>query len=98
MLEKPKDIGPLSEVQSIDTEKLAAVFRKNLIWIILIFIAANLAAYLTIRYTKDLFESESEMKLDVKRDATELGIKTLHIADAELRRATDTGTFGGLDG
>lgn len=29
---------------------------------------------------------------------TELGIKTLHIADAELRRATDTGTFGGLDG
>lgn len=83
MLEKPKDIGPLSEVQSIDTEKLAAVFRKNLIWIILIFIAANLAAYLTIRYTKDLFESESEMKLDVKRDATELGIKT-YIEDQNM--------------
>lgn len=76
MLENPKNIGALTEVQSIDTEKLSAVFRKNLIWIILIFMAANLAAYLTIRYTKDLFESESEMKLDVKRDATELGIKT----------------------
>jgi tyrosine-protein kinase Etk/Wzc len=83
MLEKPKDIGSLTEVQSIDTEKLAAVFRKNLIWIILIIIAANLAAYLTIRYTKDLFESESEMKLDIKRDATELGIKT-YIEDQNL--------------
>jgi hypothetical protein len=29
---------------------------------------------------------------------TEFGIKTLHVTDAELRRATDTGTFGGLDG
>ncbi len=71
---QPKEIGP--QVQSIDTEKLSAVIRKNLVWIVLIFIAVNLAAYLTIRYTKDLFESESEMKLDIKRDATELGIKT----------------------
>lgn len=63
--------------ESIDTEKLSAVFRKNLIWIILIFIATNLTAYLTIRWTKDLFESESELKLDIKRDATELGIKTM---------------------
>ncbi|MBX2917433.1 MAG: polysaccharide biosynthesis tyrosine autokinase [Cyclobacteriaceae bacterium] len=76
MLQKPNETGTLTEVQSIDTEKLVAVFRKNLIWVILILIATNLTAYLTIRYTKDLFESESEMKLDIKRDATELGIKT----------------------
>jgi capsular exopolysaccharide synthesis family protein len=68
---------------SIDPEKLSAVFRKNLVWIILIFVASNLAAYLTIRYTKDLFESESELKLDIKRDATELGIKTM-IEDQNL--------------
>jgi len=82
MLEKTKDIA-LTEVQSIDTEKLAAVFRKNLVWVLLIFFAANLAAYLTIRYTKDLFESESEMKLDIKRDATDLGIKT-YIEDQNM--------------
>ncbi|MBX2895679.1 MAG: polysaccharide biosynthesis tyrosine autokinase [Cyclobacteriaceae bacterium] len=82
MQQIPKDIT-LTEVQSIDTEKLAAVFRKNLIWVILIFVAANLAAYLTIRYTKDLFESESEMKLDIKRDASELGIKT-YIEDQNM--------------
>jgi tyrosine-protein kinase Etk/Wzc len=62
---------------SIDPEKLQAVFRKNLVWIIILFVVTNLAAYLTIRYTKDLFESESELKLDIKRDATELGIKTM---------------------
>jgi tyrosine-protein kinase Etk/Wzc len=83
MLEKSKDIGALTEVQSIDTEKLAAVFRKNLAWIVIIFIAANLTSYLTIRYTKDLFESESEMKLDIKRDASDLGIKT-YIEDQNM--------------
>lgn len=43
----------------------------------LIFIAINSVAYLFIRYTKNLYESESVLKLDVKTDATELGIKTM---------------------
>ncbi|MBL7876960.1 MAG: polysaccharide biosynthesis tyrosine autokinase [Cyclobacteriaceae bacterium] len=68
---------------SIDFEKLTAVFRKHLAWLILIFFATNLGAYIYIRYTKDLFESESELKLDIKRDATELGIKPL-IEDQNL--------------
>jgi tyrosine-protein kinase Etk/Wzc len=71
------DIKSPNNTDSIDFEKLTAVFRKYLIWFILIFLATNLAAYLTIRYTKDLFESESELKLDIKSDATELGIKTM---------------------
>jgi len=75
--ENRMDIKTTTSSDSIDTEKLVAVIRKNLIWIILIFLATNLIAYLTIRYTKDLFESESELKLDIKRDATELGIKTM---------------------
>jgi len=76
-VENRMDIRSSTSPDSIDTEKLVAVLRKNLLWIILIFLATNLAAYLTIRYTKDLFESESELKLDIKRDATELGIKTM---------------------
>jgi tyrosine-protein kinase Etk/Wzc len=71
------EIQKSTSTDSIDLEKLSAVIRKNLVWIILVFFAANLAAYLTIRYTKDLFESESELKLDINRDATELGIKTM---------------------
>lgn len=66
-----------SDIEGIDLNKLKIVIRKNIIWIISIFLIINLTAYLTIRWTKDLYESESEMKLDIKQDATELGIKTL---------------------
>jgi capsular exopolysaccharide synthesis family protein len=48
--------------------------RKN-VWIILALLAAsNLTAYLTLRWTKDIYESSSELKLDIKQDATALGI------------------------
>ena len=63
--------------EGIDFEKLGVVFRKSLPWIILIFLSTNIAAYLTIRCTKDLYESESELKLDTKQNATELGIKSI---------------------
>ncbi|MBX2900997.1 MAG: polysaccharide biosynthesis tyrosine autokinase [Cyclobacteriaceae bacterium] len=74
---------PGTELQSIDTEKLSAVVRKNFFWIALLFIACNLTAYLYIRYTKELYESESELKLDIKRDASDLGIKT-YIEDQNM--------------
>lgn len=84
-MEKIQDIKSIGAApESIDTEKLSAVFRKNLIWVILIFITTNLAAYLTLRYTKDLFESETQLKLDIKRDATEMGIKTIMADDENL--------------
>ena len=44
-------------------------------WILLIFIVVNAAAYLFIRYTKNLYESESQLKLDIEQTASELGIK-----------------------
>jgi len=65
------------QLEGIDFSKLRIVVRKNWYWIIGIFLISNLAAYLTIRWTKDTYESISEMKLDVKQDATELGIQTL---------------------
>lgn len=61
-------------VEKIDFDKLGMLVRKNL-WIILaILFATNLTAYLTLRWTKDIYESSSELKLDVKQDATALGI------------------------
>jgi len=62
---------------ALDLDKLRMVFRRNLIWIILIFLVCNLCAYLVTRWTKDIYESESELKLDVKKNATELGIKSV---------------------
>jgi uncharacterized protein involved in exopolysaccharide biosynthesis len=77
-LKHQPDLGNLKgSVEGIDFEKLSIVFKKNIIWAVLIFLSANLTSYLIIRYTRDLFESESQLKLDIKRDATALGIKTV---------------------
>lgn len=62
---------------NIDFNKLKIVIRNNWHWIALIFIVVNASAYLFIRYTKNIYESESSLKLDVKNDATDLGIKNM---------------------
>ena len=62
--------------EGIDFNKLKIVFRSNWIWLLLIFFITNLTAYLAIRYTKNLYESSSVLKLDIKKEASEFGIKT----------------------
>ncbi|MGC1240173.1 MAG: polysaccharide biosynthesis tyrosine autokinase [Chryseosolibacter sp.] len=62
---------------SIDFNKLKIVIRNNWYWIVLIFFLVNAAAYLYIRYTKNVYESGSSLKLDFKNDATEMGIKNM---------------------
>ncbi len=66
----------LNSQDHIDLNKLSIVIRNNWVWVALVIIAVNATAYLFIRYTKNMYESESELKLDIKTDATELGIKT----------------------
>jgi len=61
-------------IESIDWTKLRSVFRRKWFWIFFILFATNLAGYLFIRYTKPLFESSSELKLDIKQEATSLGL------------------------
>lgn len=60
--------------EGIDFSKLQTIIRNHFVWIALIFITINLTAYLIIRYTQDRYESSSEIKLDVKDEASELGI------------------------
>jgi tyrosine-protein kinase Etk/Wzc len=66
-----------SSGENIDFNKLKIVIKSNWYWIAMIFMAVNISAYLFIRYTKNIYESESSLKLDIKKDATELGIKNL---------------------
>ena len=66
-----------TQSEGIDFNKLKTTVRNNLLWIILIFAFINLLTYLLfIRYTPDVYESSSEIKLDIKNEASELGIKT----------------------
>ena len=63
--------------ENIDFNKLKIVIRNNWYWVALIFLAANAASFLYIRYTKNVYESESSLKLDIKKDASDLGIKNM---------------------
>ncbi|MDH5366045.1 MAG: polysaccharide biosynthesis tyrosine autokinase [Cyclobacteriaceae bacterium] len=65
------------EYQSVDFEKLLSILNKSSVWLILIFIVSISVAYLTIRWTKPLYKSESELKLDFKSEATALGISNV---------------------
>ena len=64
-------------MDSIDFDKLKMILRKNLVWVLLILFGTNIATYLYLRYTKNVYEADSEVKLDIKQDATEFGIKNL---------------------
>lgn len=70
--------GPnIAPMDSIDFDKMRSILRKNLVWLFVIIVTTNLSAFLYLRYTKPIYEAESELKLDVKQDATEFGIKSL---------------------
>lgn len=72
----PQHISRSSEgIEGIDFNKLRVTFTQHWGWVILILLLTNLGAYLVVRYTKDLYQSESEIKLDIKQDATELGFR-----------------------
>jgi capsular exopolysaccharide synthesis family protein len=76
-LEYNQHIKTSSSNDSIDFNKLGIILKNNWVWIALIFIVVNSAAYLFVRYTKNLYESYSELKLDIKTNASELGIKNI---------------------
>ena len=76
-MEAEAKINTNNQPEAIDFDKLKSVLRKNILWIILLFLVANLTAYLTIRWTKEVYESESELKLEVRKDASDFGIKTI---------------------
>ncbi|MDH4091653.1 MAG: Wzz/FepE/Etk N-terminal domain-containing protein, partial [Cyclobacteriaceae bacterium] len=64
------------QAEGIDFNKLKIVLRSNWVWLVAIFLSVNLIAYLAVRYTKNLYESSSVLKLDVKQEASEFGIKS----------------------
>jgi capsular exopolysaccharide synthesis family protein len=69
--------------ETIDFPKLKAIFLKNTPWVLALFLMCNLVAYLFIRYTKNVYEAEAEIKLELKNEANEFGI-TKFIEDQNL--------------
>lgn len=63
-------------MDKIDKDKIISVFRRSLLWVVLIMLLSVSAAYLVVRYTKPLFESYSDIKLAYKSEASQLGFGT----------------------
>ena len=59
---------------SIDWIKLRSVIRRNWIGVFIILFITNSAGWVYLRYTKPIFESSSELKLDIKSEASSLGL------------------------
>jgi tyrosine-protein kinase Etk/Wzc len=66
-----------SALEGIDISKVLHTLRKNIPWIILIMLFTNTLAYFYIRYTRPMYESNSLLRLDIKREATILGFNGL---------------------
>ncbi|MCR9251537.1 MAG: polysaccharide biosynthesis tyrosine autokinase [bacterium] len=59
---------------SLDLGKVKLILKKSILWVVLILILTNSLAYLYLRYTKPVYESESIIKLEVESEAAILGI------------------------
>ncbi|MEP6735947.1 MAG: polysaccharide biosynthesis tyrosine autokinase [Chryseolinea sp.] len=70
--------------EGLDFNKLKIVFRSNWIWLLALLLAINVGAYLSLRYTKNVYNSSSVIKLDLKKEATDFGIKTSIVEDQNL--------------
>ncbi len=68
--------GSSSDVfaQEFDFTRMLVVIRKSFIWIVTIFAFSVLGAFFFIRYTKPVFESKSQLKLDLKSEASAVGL------------------------
>ena len=61
-------------LNNIDLDKIFAVLRRSIIFLVIIFSITCSAAYLYVRYTKPVYESESVIKLDLQSEASLIGI------------------------
>jgi capsular exopolysaccharide synthesis family protein len=60
---------------SFDQDRFTTVIKRLLPWIIILLLVTFFISYLVIRYTKPLYESNSVLKLNIKRDASILGLQ-----------------------
>ncbi|NMM47386.1 GumC family protein [Marinigracilibium pacificum] len=66
-------LGDEERSTGVDWEKFLTIFRKSIPFVILIIALAVSAAVFYVRYIPPLFESSSELKLDVKEETAVIG-------------------------
>ncbi len=70
---------------SLDFGKIWTIVKKSLIWVILIFLFSLTTAYFYLRYTRPIYESVSDLKLEVKNQASNLiNVQGLNSFESDL--------------
>ncbi|MGF1637386.1 MAG: GumC family protein [Cyclobacteriaceae bacterium] len=64
------------ESGQFSASKMLEVFRKTWYWMVLIILITTTIAYLKARWTRPLYQSNSVLQLDIKRDASVLGFRS----------------------
>lgn len=62
-------------INDIDFDKIYHVLKRSFLWLVLILIVTNSIAYFYMRYTQPIYECSSILKLDIKSDASILGVQ-----------------------
>jgi tyrosine-protein kinase Etk/Wzc len=74
LIAQNREFGRLQTQEGIDFSKLGLIAKKSWWIILLILILGSSTGYLTVRYTKPLYESTAVIKLDFKSEASNLGL------------------------
>lgn len=78
---KPVESYDNDLINSFDLEKFLFILQKSVLWCLLFLMVTISSAYLYIRYTKPLYESESVLKLDFQSEAKTLGLANMETID-----------------
>lgn len=62
-------------LNDLDVEKLLGVIKSSVLYVVGIIVVTCSCAYLFIRYTKPVYESDSELKLEIQNEAVILGVQ-----------------------
>jgi len=68
--------GNKDALNQFDQEKILIIIKRSLPFVLLITSICILIAYLITRYTKDVYESNSVIQLDIKSEASVFGFKS----------------------
>ncbi len=63
-----------SLLENVDFHRFLHVIRNNILSIILLSVVSISISFVYLRYTKEIFQSQSVLKLDLKQEASELGL------------------------
>ncbi|MFY0651677.1 MAG: polysaccharide biosynthesis tyrosine autokinase [Cyclobacteriaceae bacterium] len=62
-------------IGNIDLDKIYHVLKRSIPWMLLLMLITNSIAYVYVRYTQPIFQSDSILKLDIKSEASLLGVQ-----------------------